>query len=160
MKNTADLKHYAVRQVDDSKFYPPEIDIKLPKNNKLRLVYRVNKYGTVLSHAYISKPEALRIFKIRQCLRDVGNHYKNRWVPIHRIVKVTKIKYGTLVRTILKTTGAIYADMGMHGGYQTIISSPLFDIRNRMFNSRANANKSLAYLKAPYLVRIPLIPRQ
>lgn len=114
-----------------------------PKYNKLRLVYAVDSKGCVVSYCHVENKEAERIIKILKFLsKNPG------WISMEKLAKGINQKYCSVVRTVIRMSGVLWADMKRYGRYERYTKGKLIYMKKAMMNKNINLNPKMRYLKA------------
>ena len=122
---------------------------KIPKHNKLRLVYAVDKSGKPISYIHVENSEAQKIFDILAYIRKSDD-----WIPMNKIIKdIKKYSYSAVQYTLTKIAGVLWIDMIGDEGHSKLFNGEILYLKKEMYNTKRNLNPALNYLKPTIYVR-------
>ena len=117
----------------------------VPKHNKIRLVYRVNKCGDVCSFIHVERQQAEAILQVFKYVKEKGGT-----VTIMKLSKDTKISKRRLQRIADKLAGVKWIDIKeVGGGYRRLVGL-VVDVQRGLYHKKRNLPRVPKYLKAPY----------
>lgn len=127
-----------------------------PSHNKLRLVYRVDKFGRVASFIYVEREEGKRIMAMLKYLEkkfDEQPDPKKRYVTVRHMMKDLNLNQRTLQLTLKTMAGVKWYDMQERSGRYIKLSDQFFDVTKKMIHPKTNLPNCPKYIKASLLCR-------
>ena len=139
-------------QVKKNKAFDSYVNSKIPKHNKMRLIYRIDHNGVIRSYRHITYKVAKRITMIISHLQT-----KKDMIQADKLYEELKdkIKVGqnTFYYTLHILCGVVAIDIKDETGYRKIMNSPI-DVNQGLYHKKRNLPKFPQFYEAPLKIGI------
>lgn len=124
---------------------------KDPINNKIRLVYQVDKDGNPISFISLEHSESKKLLFILKYIQKVSD--KDRWVYVNELTSKMKVSKNSLLLLLSKLAGVKRIDYFKDGQEIHLLHNPII-VQKGLFNHKTNLPRTPKYLKAPFQVKL------
>ena len=120
-------------------------------NNKIRLVYQVDKDGNPISFISLEHSESMNLLSIFRYIKQ--KRIKDRWIYLREISESLNIPISTLQKLISRLAGVQRVEIFKNDEPQVLFEYP-FLVQKGLFNHKTNLPRTPKFLKAPFQIKV------